>query len=193
MAQHQLQTVRDLISAGHYAEARALLLTIDHPVAREWLVKLNQISPPTPPPPFPTYYERPVHPEKRVSCVGRIARILALAILIFAGLIIAAMSLSSQTRPGRAAQIEYRITGSAGSVSLTYVNDSGNIEQRERVYLPFRLTFQPERGQMISIVAQNKGASGTVRCAIVVNGNEIETAEAQGGYQIATCTAGPVP
>lgn len=45
--EQRLRTVRKMINAGMYDEARAALHTIDHPMADKWLQKLNQISPPT--------------------------------------------------------------------------------------------------------------------------------------------------
>ena len=45
--EQQLRTVKKMINAGMYDEARAALLTIDHPLAEKWLQKLDQISPPT--------------------------------------------------------------------------------------------------------------------------------------------------
>lgn len=44
MAQQQLMIARDLIREKRYAEARRLLVTIDHPKAREWLVKLDDVE-----------------------------------------------------------------------------------------------------------------------------------------------------
>lgn len=44
----ELQTVKKMIDAGMYEEARSILTTIDHPVAKKWLAKINQISPPRP-------------------------------------------------------------------------------------------------------------------------------------------------
>lgn len=45
--EQRLRTVKKMINAGMYDEARAALLSIDHPLADKWLQKLNQISPPT--------------------------------------------------------------------------------------------------------------------------------------------------
>lgn len=43
--EQQLRTVKKMINAGMYDEARAALLTIDHPLADKWLKKLDEISP----------------------------------------------------------------------------------------------------------------------------------------------------
>ncbi|MEL6269484.1 MAG: hypothetical protein AAFR22_06710 [Chloroflexota bacterium] len=41
----QMKEARDRIRGGHYDEARAILLYIRHPTAREWLEKLEQLDP----------------------------------------------------------------------------------------------------------------------------------------------------
>ena len=45
--EQQLRTVKKMINAGMYDEARAALMSIEHPLADKWLKKINQISPPT--------------------------------------------------------------------------------------------------------------------------------------------------
>lgn len=40
-----MQRARDLIKARRYDEARAILVTVDHPVAHQWLDRLDQIAP----------------------------------------------------------------------------------------------------------------------------------------------------
>ena len=41
------RTIQKMITAGMYDEARVALMSLDHPLASQWLKKLNQISPPT--------------------------------------------------------------------------------------------------------------------------------------------------
>lgn len=45
--EQQLKTIKKMINAGMYDEARAALMSIEHPLADQWLKKLNKISPPT--------------------------------------------------------------------------------------------------------------------------------------------------
>ncbi len=42
-----MQEARELIRAGRNNEARAILQTIDHPLAKEWLQKLDKLAPDT--------------------------------------------------------------------------------------------------------------------------------------------------
>ncbi|MBE2182202.1 MAG: hypothetical protein IAE89_02140 [Anaerolineae bacterium] len=45
MAKEKLAAASELIKEKHYAEARAILKTIDHPTATEWLKKLDAVAP----------------------------------------------------------------------------------------------------------------------------------------------------
>jgi hypothetical protein len=47
MSKTKMQEARELIRAGRNNEARDILKTIDHPLAREWLQKLDKIAPDT--------------------------------------------------------------------------------------------------------------------------------------------------
>lgn len=47
MSKNKLLAAKELIQEKRYAEARAILKTIDHPTAREWLKKLDEIAPDT--------------------------------------------------------------------------------------------------------------------------------------------------
>lgn len=44
-SKNRMLEARDLIQEEKFDEARAILQDIDHPTAREWLDKLNQVSP----------------------------------------------------------------------------------------------------------------------------------------------------
>lgn len=45
MSKHQMIIAREMIKEKRYDEARALLKTVDHPTARDWLAKLDKIAP----------------------------------------------------------------------------------------------------------------------------------------------------
>jgi hypothetical protein len=45
MSKNKLMAAKELIQEKRYAEARAILKTVDHPTAREWLAKLDKIAP----------------------------------------------------------------------------------------------------------------------------------------------------
>ncbi|MBN1201453.1 MAG: hypothetical protein JXJ20_06320 [Anaerolineae bacterium] len=43
-AKEKMIKARDLIKAGRYSEARAILVTVSHPLAQKWLLKLDEIE-----------------------------------------------------------------------------------------------------------------------------------------------------
>lgn len=45
MSKQKMLAARELIKEKRYPEARAILKTIDHPTAREWLAKLDEVAP----------------------------------------------------------------------------------------------------------------------------------------------------
>ncbi len=45
MTKEKMNRARGLIQAKRYDEARAILVTVDHPVARQWLDRLDKIAP----------------------------------------------------------------------------------------------------------------------------------------------------
>ena len=87
----------------------------------------------------------------------------------------------------------YEVDGSASKAFVTYTNESGAIEQDE-VSVPWSKKFSVSSGQFLSVSAQNRsnGGRGTISCRIVVNKSEIQTAESDAQYGIATCS-GLVP
>lgn len=82
-------------------------------------------------------------------------------------------------------EVTYRLTGSAQSVSAIYWTADG-MEQRT-VDLPWTKTFQAQERQLISILAQNEGDSGSIKCQILINGKLTKTATSEGPYAGVTC------
>ena len=89
---------------------------------------------------------------------------------------------------GCAPKVEYVVSGTAGSVDLTYSNQSGNSEQLSGVSLPWTYEFDGASGDFLYISAQNNGRSGSVVCDIYVNEKLIETSTSSGAYVIATAS-----
>jgi hypothetical protein len=46
MSKAKMEAARELIKDKHYKEARAILQTVDHPTAKEWIAKIDAIAPP---------------------------------------------------------------------------------------------------------------------------------------------------
>jgi hypothetical protein len=62
------------------------------------------------------------------------------------------------------------------------------MEQISGAQLPYSLKFSADSGQILSLVAQNSGTSGSLKCQIFVNGVEKETATSEGAYVVVTCS-----
>lgn len=84
--------------------------------------------------------------------------------------------------------VTYRISGTAGSVSLTYVNATGGTEQISTAGVPWEKTFQMHYGDFVYISAQNNGESGSVICEIKLDGNAWKQSTSSGAYTIASCS-----
>ena len=82
-------------------------------------------------------------------------------------------------------QVTYQVTGLAQRASVTYWTADG-MEQRA-VDLPWKRTFEAQEHQIISVVAQNEGDSGSIKCEILVNGKVTKTATSTGAYSLVTC------
>lgn len=83
-------------------------------------------------------------------------------------------------------QVEYKVTGTAASVWVTYTDKDGGTAMEDGVSLPWSYTFKAKSGDWAYVSAQNKGNSGTVTTTIYRDGKEFKTTTSTGGYVIAT-------
>lgn len=86
----------------------------------------------------------------------------------------------------------YRVTGSAREASITYRNAKGGTQQTAG-RIPWEVTFDSRAGTFLYVSAQNQGASGSVSCDIVVNGEVKTTATSTGAYVVAECSEADQP
>lgn len=84
--------------------------------------------------------------------------------------------------------ITYRISGTAGSVSLTYVNATGGTEQISTAGVPWEKTFQMHYGDFVYLSAQNNGERGSVICEIELDNKTWKQSTSSGAYSIASCS-----
>jgi hypothetical protein len=78
MSKAKFDAARELISEKKYDEARRILATVDHPTAREWEVRLNEVDPPIAP--FPvTTLTKPKRKSSRLGC----ALLIVFAVIFF--------------------------------------------------------------------------------------------------------------
>lgn len=82
--------------------------------------------------------------------------------------------------------VEYRVTETARSVSVTYQNADGGISQAFGVPLPWSYSFTAEPGTWVYVSAQNDGETGWIRVTIYKDGEEFKTSTSSGPYCIAT-------
>jgi len=84
--------------------------------------------------------------------------------------------------------VQYKITGSATSASLTWENEQGGTEQGD-YRLPYtQSSMKMDRGDFAYLSAQNQGRAGTVTCNIYVNDDLWRTSTSSGEYSIVTCS-----
>jgi len=82
-------------------------------------------------------------------------------------------------------EIAYHISGTAPSVSLTYYNSSGSIEQHTGIALPASISYPSYGYWYASILAQNEWASGSVTVEIYHRDTLVQTSTSSGAYVIA--------
>ena len=71
-------------------------------------------------------------------------------------------------------RIEYQVTGSSDSVTITYLNDMAYIEERQGTP-PWRFGFRAIQGRNLRVEIQNEAPSGTIGCAITASGEVIHS------------------
>lgn len=81
-----------------------------------------------------------------------------------------------------AARVEYRLTGDAQQVHITFLGDLGFVQERD-MQAPWRYSFRALPGRELTMRVKRTSERGTVGCELLVNGREllsvppIETAE----------------
>lgn len=85
-------------------------------------------------------------------------------------------------------EVTYRVTGSAGSVSITYQNENGGTSQESEKRLPWSKSFKIQKGsgKFLYLSAQNQKEYGTLTAEIVIDGDVAKTSTSSGGYSIAS-------
>jgi len=85
--------------------------------------------------------------------------------------------------------VQYQISGSVFSASVTYQNATDDSEQQD-ISLPWTYpTFRAPSGQFVYISAQISGSDpGTITCKILFNGSVYKTSTSNGQFVIVTCS-----
>lgn len=85
-------------------------------------------------------------------------------------------------------QLTYMLDGSAESVSVTMTTRQGGTEQLDAVGLPFERDMGCWREiDIASLVAQNQGQTGEVRCRITRGGSVVASSTSSGAFVVVSC------
>ena len=89
--------------------------------------------------------------------------------------------------------VQYQISGSAYSATVTYENATSDTEQQD-ISIPWTYpTFRASSGQILYISAQISSSNpATITCTILLNGRVYKTSTSNGQYVIVDCS-GEVP
>ena len=82
--------------------------------------------------------------------------------------------------------VEYKVTGSASSVDVTYTNKDGGTSQESNVSVPWTKSFSINCEEFLYISAQNQGSSGSVTTRINVDGEKFKQSSSNGAYVISS-------
>ena len=84
--------------------------------------------------------------------------------------------------------VEYKVTGTASEVDVTYENEDGGTSQQSNVSVPWSYSFTGDPGDFVYISAQNQGESGSVTVTIYTDGDKFKSSTSSGAYVIATAS-----
>src|SRR5262249_13952996 len=94
-------------------------------------------------------------------------------------------------RPGSRGEftfnVTYRVSGTAGAARLTYRNAEGATVQ-STVRIPWESSFDAKGGTFLYVSAQNQGATGSVVCEILLDGERRTSSTSTGAYVVAECS-----
>lgn len=86
-------------------------------------------------------------------------------------------------------RVEYCWYGTARGVDLTYSTlDGGTAQQTSKANNQCIDVGTARSGAVLYLSVQNTGRSGTLRCAIRINGEPVRVVESEGAFVIATCS-----
>lgn len=108
-----------------------------------------------------------------------------ISVVVVAVIIVVLMAVCVGGTSTSKATVEYQVTGTALAVDVTFTNATGGTEQLSDVSVPWTYTISNYTYSYVSILAQNKGATGSVTVNIYVNGDLFRTATSSGAYVVA--------
>lgn len=82
--------------------------------------------------------------------------------------------------------LRYEVTGSAGTVNITYENLNGGISQVSGRQLPWSVTLTADPGDYVFLSAVNTGETGSVTVTIFDDGDVFKRATSEGAHVTAS-------
>jgi len=82
--------------------------------------------------------------------------------------------------------VEYRVTGTAATASMTIENEDGGTSQVSNQPLPWSHAFTARPGTWVYVSAQNEGDTGDITAAIYYDGTLFKSSTSTGAYVIAS-------
>ncbi len=70
--------------------------------------------------------------------------------------------------------VEYKITGTAETVNIDYLDSNGDLVIINGVEIPWELTFSANSGDQVYLSAKRTGSDGTVTVTIYSDGNVLD-------------------
>lgn len=107
-----------------------------------------------------------------------------IAIFLLAGVVISCGLCSTAEKISGVNEIEYVVTGTAETVSVTLQNKDDGISQFPNVKLPYK--YKMHKAGYCYVSAQNDGKTGSVKVALYKNGSLMKESETTGAHVIST-------
>jgi hypothetical protein len=137
----------------------------------------------------------PSPPQKKSHKGAWIGGIALLAVI---GIVSGSNSSSTGGSTGASTHtVVYKVEGTTKMASITYENAAGDTAQQSDIDVPLTRSFDHTQGLVLNgmksgaflyISAQNSEDSGSVTCAIEIDGVRVKENTSRGGYTIATCS-----
>ena len=108
----------------------------------------------------------------------------SVSILLFVALVAAYLS-GAVTRKS---QVQYVVSGTVSSASITFKNEEGKTEEID-VNLPWKREMKVSSGTILSVLAQTSGSrTDTITCEIWLNNQIRQATTSIAEYGLATCS-----
>ena len=84
--------------------------------------------------------------------------------------------------------VRYEVTGTAESVLITYADEKGKIMQLNDIALPWKKIISVEKGDNLTLIAQNQKDTGSITVRIYIDGKLFKESSSSEPHGIANVT-----